>query len=323
MHIQAGTDAVDSYFALRTVDIRQDAHGRRRICLNGEPIFLCGVLDQGYFPDGLFLPATPEGYERDVRLMKELGFNCLRKHIKVEPEAFYHACDRLGMLVMQDMVSNGGYSFLLDTALPTVGLPPLPRLPLPQKQRDVFQQHAVGTLAHLHNHPCIIGYTIFNEGWGQFDTERLYRLLRAQDPTRFYDAASGWFHPRETDVDSVHVYFRSKHLHPGTRPMLLSECGGFTRVIAGHLFQEDGHYGYGKAETAEQLTAAIEGICREMVLPAIPEGLCGLVYTQLSDVEGEINGLYTYDREVCKVDAGLLREILTHLHEVYQNACNG
>ncbi len=315
LSVRCGRDAVESYFALRTVDISEDAHGHQRICLNGEPVFLNGVLDQGYFPEGIFLPPTPEGYGRDVRLMKELGFNCLRKHIKVEPEAFYHACDSLGMLVLQDMVSSGTYSFLLDTALPTVGLPQLPHPPIPQAQKDVFEQHVRDTIRHLYNHPCIIGYTLFNEGWGQFDAERLYRLMKELDPGRFCDAASGWFRPRETDVDSVHVYFRNKHLHPGKRPMLLSECGGYTRAIEGHLYHADGHYGYGRTESEQQLTDALEEMYRKMVEPAIPQGLCGVVYTQLSDVEDEINGLYTYDRMVCKVDAARIRALTAHAGE--------
>lgn len=298
LHITAGEDRVESYFALRTVEVRGN-----RILLNGEPVFLNGVLDQGYFQEGIFLPESPEGYADDVRRMKALGFNMLRKHIKVELEAFYYACDRLGMLVLQDMVNSGPYNFLLDTALPTIGITKRPLLPAGEKRKQVFMQHALDTQRHLYNHPCIVGYTIFNEGWGQHDTEALYRLLKENDPTRFYDAASGWFIPKETDVDSVHVYFRNKKLKPGQRPMLLSECGGYARPIAGHLFQPDAKYGYGKTDTEQALTDKIIQMYEEMVLPAIPQGLCGVVYTQLSDVEDEINGLYTYDRQVCKVDA--------------------
>ena len=301
LRITAGQDEVESYFALRTVEIKGN-----RILLNGEPVFLHGVLDQGYFQDGIFLPENPSGFADDVLRMKELGFNMLRKHIKVEPETFYYACDRLGMLVLQDMVNSGPYSFLLDTALPTIGWLTRPLLPAGDKRKRIFEQHALDTQKHLHNHPCVIGYTIFNEGWGQFDTERLYELLKAADPTRFYDAASGWFIPGETDVDSVHVYFRNKKLTPGKRPMLLSECGGYTRPIAGHLFQPDAKYGYGKTDSEDALTEKIMQMYQEMVIPAIPQGLCGVVYTQLSDVEDEINGLYTYDRQVCKVDKGKL-----------------
>ena len=318
--ITAGEDTVRSYFALRTVEIKPDKHGVQRLCLNGEPVFLNGVLDQGYFTDGHYLPGDPAEYERDVRRMKELGFNMLRKHIKVEPEAFYEACDRLGMLVVQDMVNNGGYNYLFDTVLPTIGLQWRPNWPVSQRRKEIFETCAADTIAHLHNHPCVIGYTIFNEGWGQFDGDRVYRQLKALDPTRFYDTASGWFRPRETDVDSRHVYFRNKRLKPGKRPLFLSECGGYARKIDGHLWNPANEYGYGKTDTEAQLTAAIGQMYAEMVNPAIAGGLCGVVYTQLSDVEDEINGLYTYDRQVCKVDAAKMREILHGAEEMLRKA---
>ena len=314
--VTAGADTVRSYFALRTVQIKPDAKGVQRLCLNGQPVFLNGVLDQGYFTDGHYLPGDPKEYDRDVLRMKELGFNMLRKHIKVEPEAFYEACDRLGMLVVQDMVNNGGYNYVFDTVLPTIGFQWRPNLPVSQRRKDIFEQCARDTIAHLHNHPCVIGYTIFNEGWGQFDGDRVYRELKAIDPTRFYDTASGWFIPKETDVDSKHVYFRNKRLKPGKRPMFLSECGGYARKIEGHLWNPAGEYGYGKTDTEAQLTSAIGKMYAEMVNPAIPEGLCGVVYTQLSDVEDEINGLYTYDRQVCKVDAGKMRGILREAEDI-------
>ena len=314
--ICAGEDEVQSYCALRTVEIRPDSGGVQRVCLNGKPVFLNGVLDQGYYPEGIFLPESPEEFERDVLRMKELGFNMLRKHVKIEPECFYHACDRLGMLVMQDMVSGGPYSWLMDTALPTVGFKYTPHLPLNRRFKGYFEQQARETVAHLYNHPCIIAYTIFNEGWGQFEPERLYHLLRGLDSTRFYDVCSGWFEPKETDVDSRHVYFRNKRLHPRKRPMFLSECGGYARPIAGHLWKAEASYGYGKTDTEEQLTAAIALMYGEMVNPAIPGGLCGVVYTQLSDVEEEINGLYTYDRQVCKVDREKMRLIMQEAEEM-------
>ena len=313
-------DVVHSYFALRTVTIRPDRHGVNRICLNGQPIFLNGVLDQGYFTDGHYLPGEPKEYDRDVLRMKALGFNMLRKHIKVEPEAFYEACDRLGMLVVQDMVNNGGYNYILDTVLPTIGFQWRPNWPVSQRRKDIFESCASNTICHLHNHPCVIGYTIFNEGWGQFDADRVYRKLKALDPSRFYDTASGWFIPKETDVDSKHVYFRNKQLKPGKRPMFLSECGGYARKIDGHLWNPANEYGYGKTDTEAQLTDAIGRMYAEMVNPAIPAGLCGVVYTQLSDVEDEINGLYTYDREVCKVDVEKMRAILREAEEVLKKA---
>ena len=301
MTVTAGADCVESYFALRTISI-ENRDGINRVCLNGEPIFLHGVLDQGYFPEGIFLPAQPAEFEQDVRRMKELGLNLLRKHIKIEPEYFYYACDRLGMLVMQDMVNSGSYSFLRDTVLPTLSMKHLrdDRKPLDERQK-FFLRHSEDTLRHLHNHPCVVACTIFNEGWGQFRADEAYDRLKALDPTRLYDATSGWFAQNKSDFDSEHIYFRVKHMVPKTRPLLVSECGGYTLDTANRT---DGKktYGYGKCKDSGELTLRIVYMYREMILPSIKDGLCGCIYTQLSDVEGEINGLYTYDRKQCKVD---------------------
>lgn len=315
LHITAGEDTVESYFALRTVTI-EDVDGVQRVCLNGKPIFMNGLLDQGYFVEGIYLPASPDGYAQDIENMQELGFNLLRKHIKIEPEIFYYECDRRGMLVMQDMVNSGDYSFFRDTALPTVGFKWWPdHRPGDQKRKAIFEQHCRDTLAHLHNHPCVIAYTIFNEGWGQYDSDRIYKMLKKLDPTRFYDSTSGWFHKKHSDVDSLHIYFRNKVLKPRKRPMLLSECGGYTRAIEGHLFVGEGNYGYGKTDSEEALTEKIEKMYDVMVFPAIEKGLCGVIYTQVSDVEDEINGLYTFDRAVCKVNKGKMRALACRTKE--------
>ena len=322
--VSTGTDRVESYFALRTISTAETG-GYTRLLLNGRPVFLHGVLDQGYFRDGLFLPKEPEEYERDVLRMKELGYNTLRKHIKIEPEAFYYACDRLGMLVMQDMVNSGGYDYLRDTVLPTVGLKKRSdtnRKNSP-KRKKFFEKHVQDTLAHLHNHPCIVGYTIFNEGWGQYDSDRIYRDCKATDPSRFFVSTSGWFAQKESDVQSEHIYFRNEVLK-ATRPgkfLLLSECGGFSSRVAGHVDEARKNYGYGKREdTEEALMARIRGLYDEMVLPSIPHGLCGCIYTQLSDVEGETNGLYTYDRQVRKVPAESMRRIRRDIDSALGNA---
>lgn len=315
LHITAGEDTVESYFALRTVTI-EDVDGVQRVCLNGKPIFMNGLLDQGYFVEGIYLPASPDGYAQDIENMQELGFNLLRKHIKIEPEIFYYECDRRGMLVMQDMVNSGDYSFFRDTALPTVGFKWWSdHRPGDQKRKAIFEQHCRDTLAHLHNHPCVIAYTIFNEGWGQYDSDRIYKMLKKLDPTRFYDSTSGWFHKKHSDVDSLHIYFRNKVLKPRKRPMLLSECGGYTRAIEGHLFVGEGNYGYGKTDSEEALTEKIEKMYDVMVFPAIEKGLCGVIYTQVSDVEDEINGLYTFDRAVCKVNKGKMRALACRTKE--------
>lgn len=319
MTVATATDQVESYFALRTVTTREIG-GHTRLCLNGEPIFLHGVLDQGYFRDGLFLPEGPEEYERDVLRMKGLGFNTLRKHIKVEPEAFYYACDRLGMLVVQDMVNSGEYRYVRDTVLPTLGYKKRNDLGRGggEKRRAFFERHCLDTIAHLRNHPCIVGWTIFNEGWGQYDSDRIYRLLKPADPTRFFISTSGWFAQNEGDAQSEHVYFSSRVLE-GMRPgkfLFLSECGGFSRRVEGHVTQERKNYGYGEQAMSEgELTGRIQALYDDMVLPSIPRGLCGCVYTQLSDVEGETNGLYTYDRAVRKVDNRALKDIARRVGE--------
>lgn len=316
LHIKAGEDEVDSYFALRTIDI-QKVDGVNRICLNNKPIFMHGLLDQGYYEEGIYLPADEEEFTRDILRMKELGFNMLRKHIKVEPEKFYYECDRLGMLVVQDMVNNGGYNYILDTVLPTFGF---------KKRNDCkgryqdsnckreFEWHMIATLKDLYNHPCIIGYTIFNEGWGQFESDRMYELAKAEDSTRFYDSTSGWFAQLKSDVDSEHIYFRAEELQPKERPMFLSECGGFSYKVPGHVFNDKKTYGYGACESIEELTDRIVDMYNVMVVPCIKKGLCGCVYTQVSDVEDEINGMYTYDRQVCKVNKEKMQELAKRIY---------
>ena len=300
--ITAGEDVVESYFALRTIRI-EEREGIHRVCLNGEPIFLHGVLDQGYFCDGIFLPAEEAEYERDILRMKELGINLLRKHIKVEPEYFYYACDALGMLVMQDMVNSGPYHFIQETAFPTIGLKKKSdKSGMTGKRKEFFVKHSQETLAHLYNHPSVVAYTIFNEGWGQFESDAMYRFLKEIDPTRLYDSTSGWFAQEENDFDSEHIYFKAIPLTPGKRPLFVTECGGYSMPVEGHIYSKYNAYGYGACKDSEELTDRIEEMYRIMILAAIPAGLCGCIYTQISDVEDEINGLYTYDRRVCKVN---------------------
>ena len=305
------------YFALRTVTL-WEAGGHTRLCLNGEPVYLHGVLDQGYFQDGLFLPAEPEEYERDILRMKELGFNTLRKHVKLEPEAFYAACDRLGMLVLQDMVNAGEYHRFRDTILPNLGFTRRNdnRAVVTKRQAEQFEANVRGTIERLRSHPCVVGYTIFNEGWGQYDSDGIYRDCKRADPTRVFISASGWFAGKESDARSCHVYLKTKVLKPAGpgRFLILSECGGFSRRVKGHVMKGRRNYGYGRRQdTEEELTGKIADLYNHMVLPSMDNGLCGSIYTQLSDVEGETNGLYTYDRQVCKVTKSSLLEIAKQL----------
>ena len=314
MKIETPDDTVFTYFALRTIEIL-DIDGINRVCLNGKPIFLHGVLDQGYFCDGLYLPAEEREYERDILRMKELGFNLLRKHIKVEPECFYYACDRLGMLVMQDMVNSGSYSFIRDTALPTFGMKKRrdDKGALSGKQREFFIAHTKETIEHLYNHPSIISYTIFNEGWGQFCSDKLYDMVKKWDDSRLIDSTSGWFAQKKNDFDSEHIYFKTIHLEPKVRPLFVTECGGYSMYAPGHVFSKYNQYGYGACENSSILTKEIANMYRKMIIPGISKGVCGCIYTQLSDVEDEINGLYTYDRKMCKVEPELMLEVAAEI----------
>ena len=302
VNITYGEDSIDSYFALRTIAIEKQ-NGVNRVVLNGKPIFMHGVLDQGYFCDGLFLPAKAQEYEKDILRMKELGYNMLRKHIKVEPEAFYYACDGLGMLVMQDMVNSGGYNFIFDTALPTFGFKTKndAKGKIEGKQKEFFKQHTKETIEHLYNHPSIVAYTIFNEGWGQFNSDEMYDYVKQLDPTRLADSTSGWFAQKKNDFDSEHIYFKVIPLQPKERPLFVSECGGYTMAVDGHFYSKYAQYGYGASDTREALTKDIVYMYENMIIPYVKDGVCGCIYTQISDVEDEINGLYTYDRRVCKV----------------------
>ena len=319
LKIKTANDEIESYFALKQIQVKE-INGVKRFFLNNKPVFINGLLDQGYFKDGIFTPEKIESYEEDIVGIKQLGFNCLRKHIKIEPEAFYYCCDKNGILVIQDMVNSGDYGFIIDTILPTIGITNVRKKIKDQKRYDFFVQHCKDTISHLSSHPCIIGYTIYNEGWGQQNASEVYEILKPLDNERLFDSTSGWFFDDKSDFDSYHIYFRNKVLNTGKRVLLLSECGGFIRSVKDHSPQGK-KWGYGKAESEEELTSLIINMYEKMYKPSIINGLCGAIMTQISDVEGEINGLYTYDRQVLKVNKEKILQANQDLQHIYEKQC--
>ncbi len=315
---QMGQDRVTSYFAMRSFEKKKDRKGTLRFFLNGEPCFLNGVLDQGYWPESLMTPPADEALIYDIRTVKELGYNMIRKHVKIESARFYYHCDRLGMLVWQDMVNGGtAYDMNFVTYMPnalvfTQRHTPDDRYKILAREdeegRRHFEEELDGMLEELGSAPCICTWGPFNEGWGQFDAARISRHVRDMDRTRLIDEASGWFDQKGGDYYSVHNYFRHFHAAPGRRIVALTEYGGYSCLIPGHASLNK-VYGYRKYDTEEALADAYEKLIRGEILPNIRFGLSAAVFTQLSDIEDEVNGLLTYDRKVLKIPAGRIRKL--------------
>ncbi len=315
--VRCGEDEVRSYFAMRKFSVEKDAAGVPRLFLNNAPYFHNGLLDQGYFPDGLYTAPTDEAMIRDIQTAKDSGFNMLRKHIKVEPLRWYYHCDRLGMLVWQDMPCGGGrYSPAIVAAPLVTGLHLSDGAYKlfgrgDERGRREFQDELVDMVTTLYNCPCIAMWVIFNEGWGQFDARDMTESVRFVDDTRTIDHASGWHDQGAGDVKSEHVYFRPYRFRPDKkgRAVVLSEFGGYACQIEGHVFNSK-LFGYKKLETPEKLADALRELYQKQICPAKEQGLAAAVYTQLSDVEDEINGLLTYDRRVVKTAPERMREIV-------------
>ncbi len=319
--VQTEQDRVECYFAMRKCDVQTDGNGLRRIFLNNRPYFQAGVLDQGYWPDGLYTAPCDKALVFDIISMKKLGFNMLRKHVKVEPQRWYYHCDRLGMLVWQDMVCGGtSYQHWFVTYLATLMNAfslsiPDGKLSRPllsrqnQEGRLDFLREMKETVQALNVHPCIVCWVPFNEGWGQFDAADVSRQLARLDPTRLIDHASGWFDQGAGDITSIHYYFFSLHVRPEpVRALALTEFGGYSWQIPEHSFSRD-LYGYGKYQDKKSLTAGYEKLLADTVLPAVQNGVSASIYTQLSDIEDEVNGLLTYDRKVEKMDGDTVRRL--------------
>ena len=309
--LRVGEDCVSGYFAMRKFSVGRDETGILRLMLNNRPYFQNGLLDQGYWPDGLYTAPSDEALVYDIEQCRAMGFNMLRKHAKIEPLRWYYHCDRLGMIVWQDIV-NGGEP--LDsyyvTYRPTI-------FPWTQKStkdtsnrrlsrsteesRTAYTEEMMATIGLLYNSPSVALWTLFNEGWGQFDSARITELARSLDSTRLLDAASGWFDCGAGDVSSRHIYFTPFRFRPGDRPVVLSEFGGYSLPVEGHT-SCSGVYGYRKFKKQTAFEAALRRLYTNKIIPNLQNGLSAAVYTQVSDIEEEINGLMTYDRKVIKAD---------------------
>ena len=330
---EAGFDTVHSYFALRKWSCTPDAHGVLRFCLNDKPILLNGLLDQGYWPEGLYTPPSDAAVERELSEVKALGFNLLRKHAKIEPQRWYYHCDRLGLIVWQDIVNGGSaYNLWFVTYLTNVLQPLLRRFPdgkaaysllsrAKPAGREEYAHELADTVQALRCHPCIACWVPFNEGWGQFDAGKAVQALRTLDGTRLVDEASGWFDQGGGDVHSLHNYFYPLRIRPQKRTVALSEYGGIAWPMPGHEPPRK-TYGYGTAKDRQELTARYKKLQLKTVLPQLEKGLSALVYTQLTDVEDEVNGLFTYDRAAVKPDANAVRSVNAALAAEFARVTN-
>ncbi len=308
-----GKDRVRSYFGMRKFSVGKDENGMPRLFLNNKPYFHNGLLDQGYYPDGFLTPPSNEAMEYDVKTVKKMGFNMLRKHIKIEPLLWYHYCDVNGILVWQDMVNGGGKYGLEVSVLPFIGVnlddtnyKTFKRTDA--SQRESYYKELREMLDALYNCPCIAVWVPFNEGWGQFDSAKAYKFIKEFDKTRVVDSTSGWHDRGVTDVISKHIYFTPIKVKAGSKPYVLSEFGGFSHRVNGHTFNNK-MFGYKIYNSPESLAKAYKKTFEKVIIPQISKGLSATVYTQLTDVEDELNGLLTYDRKVVKIPVDILKKI--------------
>lgn len=319
-----GGDRVESYFGMRAFGIGKDKKGLPRLLLNGKPYFQNGLLDQGYWSDGYYTAPSDEALIHDIAEMKRLGFNMLRKHIKVEPLRWYYHCDRLGMLVWQDMMNGGeSYSPLSIYVFSNLGLRVKDdRYRYFSRSDEAGRTHYYEELGQmidlLYNTVSLALWVPFNEGWGQFDALKAAEFIRKRDDTRPIDHASGWYDQGGGDIKSIHWYFRPyHHKQPPKeqRPICLTEYGGYNCAVPGHCWGEGAEFGYKKIADPAEFNRAFQKLMEEQIIPAKERGLAAAVYTQVSDVEGERNGLLTYDRKVCKANEAIFRAVNGKLAE--------
>ncbi|MBR3767729.1 MAG: glycoside hydrolase family 2 [Clostridia bacterium] len=330
LKVSGGKDEVKCYFGMRKFSVGKDEKGFSRLMLNNEPYFHNGLLDQGYWSDGMYTAPDDEALIYDIKTMKDMGFNMLRKHIKIEPLRWYYHCDRLGMLVWQDMINGGDvYNNAATTLLPAVGLATGLKKTFgvkdtkvnyklfsrqDKKGREEYYTDAARMIDTLYNSVSICLWVPFNEGWGQFDSVKATEFFREKDSTRIIDHASGWHDQGAGDLNSFHIYFTPfffpKYGKDDDRVVALTEFGGYSMSIDGHRFNTDKTFGYRIYKSKAALEKALEALYIKRIQPLIyKKGLSALVYTEVSDVEDETNGLLTYDREIVKVDIDLMKRI--------------
>jgi beta-galactosidase/beta-glucuronidase len=318
------SDEVSSYFGMRKFSIMKDSDGYPRLALNNKPYFQRGLLDQGYWPESGLTAPTDEAMIFDISEMKRLGFNMLRKHIKEEPLRWYYHCDRLGMLVWQDMMSGGKPLNLIYAG----GLPNI-NIHVKDNQykafnrdkpewRKEFEDELHGLIDNLYNSVSICCWVPFNEGWGQFDAKRIGEWIKSYDPSRFVDHASGWHDQHGPDFKSIHKYVFPVHApterRTAGRPIVLSEYGGYQNSVENHRWSNEKAFGlYLKFKDKDSLSKHYADLHEKQVIPLVKKGLCATVYTQVSDVENELNGIYTYDRKVLKIHEKTLKDINSKL----------
>jgi beta-galactosidase/beta-glucuronidase len=319
-----GEDTVRSYCAMRKFSVVNEG-GERFFALNGSPYFLSGLLDQGYFPDGGLTAPSEKAMADDIALAKKCGFNVLRKHIKIEPLRWYYLCDTLGMLVMQDFVSGGSrYNNLFIYTRPFIkyDVNDLTHHFLGRGDKNSRSQFIVDlerTVTRLYNVPSICEWTIFNEGWGQFDAVSTTKKLQRLDASRPIDSCSGWYDKKCGDFKSAHVYFKAPHLHNDHKRVLgLSECGGYSLGVERHKYSKK-NFGYLRFKDFASLNRAVEKLYERHIIRLISKNGLGLViFTQLTDVEDETNGLVTYDRKVQKISIDLLQRLNRELVNAFE-----
>ena len=329
VEIRAGEDTVTSYFGMREFGIINGKHGPV-LSLNGAPIFHHGLLDQGYWSDGMYTPPSDEAMIWEIKKLKDMGFNMLRKHIKIEPLRWYYHCDRLGMLVWQDFVSGGGpYKPLVVQYAPWLGFnfnDTKNRYALhgrkSEKGRNIFLRDAERTIDLLYNTVSLSVWVPFNEGWGQFEAASMAEYVHKQDPTRLIDHASGYFDQGAGDFHSYHIYFKSFRPKPDplNRILALTEFGGFSLAVDGHT-SSDILYGYKIFKDRQSLNDGIRNLYETDVYPAMKKGLSASIYTQVSDVEDEVNGIFTYDRKETKLDGDVSLKITEMLYDLFKKNC--